>query len=627
MLKLKTATPRWVIVILDLSICLFSLGLAYFIRFDMNTNLKAMRSEWIYNWKEFTAYIVIKLMVFYAFQIHKGLVRYTSTQDAKRILFASMTCTGIFIAISFVRSVFYNTTYLFPSSILLMEFIFSLLFLTGSRFAIKLWYLETIKNPNPPKQILIFGAGSMGIIAKRTIENDQQNSQKILAFLDDNSRLFGNRVEGVKVFSTSELEKLVQENTIDAVIVAIRKPNMESLNHIVDFCLSKGIKVQRVQDPETWVNGELTLKKIRKINIDELLGRKEIHLDQEALGNTLLQQTVLITGAAGSIGSGITREILHYFTGKLILLDQAESPLYDLQQELNVSHQQAQIVFLIGDIRNTHLLDEVFKTHAPSVVFHAAAYKHVPLMENNPLEAISTNIHGTKNLVNISLAHHVKKFVFISTDKAVNPTNIMGASKRIAEMVVQTQHTKGSTQFITTRFGNVLGSNGSVIPLFQKQIDSGGPVLVTDPEVTRYFMTIPEACQLVLEAFVMGSGGEIFVFDMGKSVKIIDLAKKMIRLHGLEPEKDIAIQFTGLRPGEKLYEELLANEEATLPTHHPKILIAKIRSLEEGFTDKLNQLIEAKGSVNEKVKIMKEIVPEYISQNSSFEVLDNLNSQ
>ncbi|NDB34807.1 MAG: polysaccharide biosynthesis protein, partial [Flavobacteriia bacterium] len=517
--------------------------------------------------------------------------------------------------------------YLFPSSILLMEFIFSLLFLTGSRFAIKLWYLETIKNPNPPKQILIFGAGSMGIIAKRTIENDQQNSQKILAFLDDNSRLFGNRVEGVKVFSTSELEKLVQENTIDAVIVAIRKPNMESLNHIVDFCLSKGIKVQRVQDPETWVNGELTLKKIRKINIDELLGRKEIHLDQEALGNTLLQQTVLITGAAGSIGSGITREILHYFTGKLILLDQAESPLYDLQQELNASHQQAEIVFRIGDIRNTHLLDEVFKTHAPSVVFHAAAYKHVPLMENNPLEAISTNIHGTKNLVDISLAHHVKKFVFISTDKAVNPTNIMGASKRIAEMVVQTQHTKGSTQFITTRFGNVLGSNGSVIPLFQKQIDSGGPVLVTDPEVTRYFMTIPEACQLVLEAFVMGSGGEIFVFDMGKSVKIIDLAKKMIRLHGLEPEKDIAIQFTGLRPGEKLYEELLANEEATLPTHHPKILIAKIRSLEEGFTDKLKQLIEAKGSVNEKVKIMKQIVPEFISQNSSFEVLDNLNSQ
>lgn len=627
MLKLKTATPRWVIVILDLSICLFSLGLAYFIRFDMNTNLKAMRSEWIYNWKEFTAYIVIKLLIFYAFQIHKGLVRYTSTQDAKRILFASMTCTGIFIAISFVRSVFYNTTYLFPSSILLMEFIFSLLFLTGSRFAIKLWYLETIKNPNPPKQILIFGAGSMGIIAKRTIENDQQNSQKILAFLDDNSRLFGNRVEGVKVFSTSELEKLVQENTIDAVIVAIRKPNMESLNHIVDFCLSKGIKVQRVQDPETWVNGELTLKKIRKINIDELLGRKEIHLDQEALGNTLLQQTVLITGAAGSIGSGITREILHYFTGKLILLDQAESPLYDLQQELNASHQQAEIVFRIGDIRNTHLLDEVFKTHAPSVVFHAAAYKHVPLMENNPLEAISTNIHGTKNLVDISLAHHVKKFVFISTDKAVNPTNIMGASKRIAEMVVQTQHTKGSTQFITTRFGNVLGSNGSVIPLFQKQIDSGGPVLVTDPEVTRYFMTIPEACQLVLEAFVMGSGGEIFVFDMGKSVKIIDLAKKMIRLHGLEPEKDIAIQFTGLRPGEKLYEELLANEEATLPTHHPKILIAKIRSLEEGFTDKLKQLIEAKGSVNEKVKIMKQIVPEFISQNSSFEVLDNLNSQ
>jgi len=622
MFKFKTATPRWIIVALDLTISLFSLGLAYFIRFDMNTNLKAMKNEWLSNWKEFFIYVAIKLIVFYSFQIHRGLIRYTSTQDAKRILFASLTCTGIFIMISIVRSLVLETTYLFPSSILLMELIISLLLLVGSRFTIKLWYLETIKNPEPPKQVLIFGAGSMGMIAKRTIENDQHNPQKIIGFLDENPRLFGNRVEGLKVFSISELEKLVLGNNVDAVIVAIRNPNIESLNQIVDFCLNYGLRVLRVQDPETWVNGELTLKKISKINIDELLGRKEIHLNQEALGKTLFQQTVLITGAAGSIGSGITREILGHFKGKLVLLDQAESAMYDLQQELNVSQYDAEMVFLIGDIRNSHMLAEVFKSHSPSVIFHAAAYKHVPLMENNPLEAIATNIHGTKNLVDFSLAHNVKKFVFISTDKAVNPTNIMGASKRIAEMYVQAHHAKGVTQFITTRFGNVLGSNGSVIPLFQKQIDNGGPVLVTDPEVTRYFMTIPEACQLVLEAFVMGSGGEIFVFDMGKSVKIIDLAKKMIRLHGLEPEKDIAIQFTGLRPGEKLYEELLANEEATLPTHHPKILIAKIRWLEDSFINQLNSLLAVEGTITEKVKIMKQIVPEFISQNSSFEDLD-----
>jgi FlaA1/EpsC-like NDP-sugar epimerase len=619
MLKLKSATPRWIIVFADLFMSILALGLAYFIRFDMNTNLKAMEDEWVYNWREFLVYVGIKLTVFYVFKIHLGLVRFTSTEDLKRLLSASLTCTLIFIGISAIRSWIFDTTYLFPSSILLMEFIISLLFLTGSRFTLKLWYLESIKNQEPAQKIVIFGAGSMGLIAKRTIENDQLNPQRIVGFLDDNPQLTGKRIDGITVFTSSEIERLHQTHQLEAVVVAIRNPAIDRLNTMVDYCLANAIKIQRVQDPETWVNGELTVKKIRKISIDELLGREEIQLNQDELNRSLTGKTVLITGAAGSIGGGITKELAQHFGGKLILVDQAESPMYDLQQELWDS---PQLEFIIGDIRDGSFLENLFAEHTPNVVFHAAAYKHVPLMEENPQQAITTNILGTKNVVDLSLKFNVEKFVFISTDKAVNPTNIMGASKRIAEMYVQGKKNDGPTAFITTRFGNVLGSNGSVIPLFQKQIDAGGPVLVTDPEITRYFMTIPEACQLVLEAFIMGTGGEIYVFDMGKSVKILDLAEKMIRLHGLEPHKDIAIKFSGLRPGEKLYEELLANEETTLPTHHPKILIAKTRENDAAFQQAFTALIGDQNNLLEKVSIMKKIVPEFISNNSKFETLD-----
>jgi FlaA1/EpsC-like NDP-sugar epimerase len=619
MLKLKSATPRWIIVLVDLFISILALGLAYFIRFDMNTNLKAMEHEWVYNWREFLVYVVIKLMVFYVFKIHLGLVRFTSTEDLKRLLSASLTCTLIFVGISAIRSLVFDTTYLFPSSILLMEFIISLFFLTGSRFTLKLWYLESIKNQEPAQKIVIFGAGSMGLIAKRTIENDQLNPQRIIGFLDDNPKLNGKRIDGITVFTSSEIERLHQTHQLEAVVVAIRNPDIDRLNSMVDYCLANAIKIQRVQDPETWVNGELTVKKIRKISIDELLGREEIQLNQDELNRFLSGKTVLITGAAGSIGSGITKELSQYVGAKLLLVDQSESPMYDLQQELwDYPH----LEFIIGDIRNVSFLENLFAEHTPNVVFHAAAYKHVPLMEENPQQAITTNIQGTKHVVDLSLKFNVEKFVFISTDKAVNPTNIMGASKRIAEMYVQSKKNVGPTAFITTRFGNVLGSNGSVIPLFQKQIDAGGPVLVTDPEITRYFMTIPEACQLVLEAFIMGTGGEIYVFDMGKSVKILDLAEKMIRLHGLEPQKDIAIKFSGLRPGEKLYEELLANEETTLPTHHPKILIAKTRENDADFQDAFTALIGDQNHMLEKVSIMKKIVPEFISNNSKFETLD-----
>jgi FlaA1/EpsC-like NDP-sugar epimerase len=432
----------------------------------------------------------------------------------------------------------------------------------------------------------------------------------------------GNRIDGIKVFDATQLEQLLDTLTIEKVIVAIRKPNPELLRSLVDICLLHQVKIQRVQDPNTWVNGELTPKKIGKIDISELLGRAHIELNQGRLSNDLEGKTVIITGAAGSIGSGIARELTKYNVKNLILLDQAESPLYDLQQELKIDNLDFHIQFKIGDIRNKETINKLFEEFKPHIIFHAAAYKHVPLMEENPYEAISTNIIGTKNLTECAIQYKLEKFIFISTDKAVNPTNIMGASKRIAEMIVQEKNNNGITKFITTRFGNVLGSNGSVIPLFQRQISQGGPVTLTDERITRFFMTIPEACQLVLEAFSMGNGGEIYVFDMGESVRIVDLARKMILLHGLEPDKDIEIKITGLRPGEKLYEELLADSETTLPTHHPKILIAKTRQITDEFEYLMKELMENQSNIMLSVSVMKQIVPEFKSKNSLFQQLD-----
>ena len=622
MLKLKTATPRWIIILIDLIVSIFSLGLAYFIRFDLNTNLYAMKNEWIEHWPEFITYLCIKGLIFYLFGIHKGLVRYTSIQDSQRILKANLSATLIFIIISAIRANAWNTTYLFPSSIILMEFIISLMFLIGSRFVIKLWYIETVKSIETSERVLIYGAGAMGLIAKRTIENDNRIQQKIIGFIDNNQALVGNRIDGIKVYDATQLEQLLDTLTIEKVIVAIRKPNPELLRTLVDICLLHQVKIQRVQDPNTWVNGELTPKKIGKIDISELLGRAHIELNQGRLSNDLDGKTVIITGAAGSIGSGIARELTKYNVKHLILLDQAESPLYDLQQELKIDNLDFHIQFRIGDIRNKETINKLFNEFNPQIIFHAAAYKHVPLMEENPYEAISTNIIGTKNLTECAIQYKLEKFIFISTDKAVNPTNIMGASKRIAEMIVQEKNNNGITKFITTRFGNVLGSNGSVIPLFQRQIAQGGPLTLTDERITRFFMTIPEACQLVLEAFSMGNGGEIYVFDMGESVRIIDLARKMILLHGLEPGKDIEIKITGLRPGEKLYEELLADSETTLPTHHPKILIAKTRQITDEFEPLMEELIEKQSNIMLSVSVMKQIVPEFISKNSLFQQLD-----
>jgi FlaA1/EpsC-like NDP-sugar epimerase len=384
------------------------------------------------------------------------------------------------------------------------------------------------------------------------------------------------------------------------------------------------VEVRKVPSVKSWINGEFSTKQIAQVKIEDLLGRKPIVLNQEAIARELNGKVVLVTGAAGSIGGGLVHQIAQYRPELLVLLDQAESPLYELQFEIQQQYPDCRIEVVMGDIRNRGRMERLFDSFKPSWVFHAAAYKHVPMMEDNPSEAVHTNVRGTKNLVDLAVQHGVYKFVMISTDKAVNPTNVMGASKRISEIIAQFANGQGKTQFITTRFGNVLGSNGSVIPLFKRQIEQGGPVTVTDERVTRFFMTIPEACQLVLEAGVMGNGGEIFVFDMGESVKIIDLAKNMIRLSGLELGKDIEIRITGLRPGEKLYEELLSESENTLPTHHPKILKARIRENDEGLMQLIEQLIASQPETSnmEIVRLMKTIVPEFISNNSEFAILD-----
>ncbi len=624
MLLPKSNTPRWIIIIIDLIISMVALLFAYLIRFDLKADEELIQKEWAILSKSILVYFLVKFIVFYSFKIHKGLVRHTSTEDMRRILLASLTCSGIFVLLGFVRLNFLDGYFMFPTSILLIEFLASTVLLLGSRFAIKLIYLESIKVKEIKDRVIIYGAGISGLITKRTIEKDVNNGQKIIGFIDDNTKLTGNRLEGVTIFPTSQLERLIKEEGVNLVIVAIQDPDKENKKKVVEKCLEHNVEVKKVPSTKSWINGEFSTKQIAKIKIEDLLGRKSISLEDGKVEQELTGGTVLVTGAAGSIGSGLVRQLAGFKLKKIILLDQAESPMYDLHNELKDDFPNVNFEVIIGDIRSVDRMRKLFDVLRPNYVFHAAAYKHVPLMEENPSEAVLTNVLGTRNLVDLANEFGVDKFVMISTDKAVNPTNVMGASKRIAEIYVQRANLENKTKFITTRFGNVLGSNGSVIPLFKRQIDQGGPITVTDERVTRFFMTIPEACQLVLEAGAMGKGGEIFVFDMGESVKIIDLAKKMIQLSGLELGKDIQIQFTGLRPGEKLYEELLAKDEDTLATHHPQILIAKTREEDISQIERVQELVNLFCSQDNEAIVtkMKDIVPEFISNNSQYEKLD-----
>lgn len=617
-------TPRWLVVVVDLCISALSLILAYLMRFDLHADKSLILQEWEILSKSIVFYFGIKFLIYFLFKIHKRVVRHTSTIDIRIIFFSNFIASILFLIAGLVRHFFMDGYFLFPTTVLILEFLFSFTLMVAARFAVKLIYLESVKNQTIERRVLIYGAGISGLVTKRTIEKDTLSEYKIVGFIDDNKKLNGNILEGLKIYHTSKLETLIDAEKIDLVILAIQEPNEENQRKIVNLCFEKNIEIQKVPTAKSWINGEFSTKQIKSIKIEDLLGRSVIQLDEGKIKNELTNKVVLVTGAAGSIGSGMVQQILKYKPEKVILLDNAESAMYDFANELKSNNPYVPIEIVIGDIRHYDRMKRLFEVFKPDYILHAAAYKHVPLMEDNPSEAVLTNVRGTKNLVDLAVEYNAYKFVMISTDKAVNPTNVMGASKRIAEIYAQNKNSLGKTKFITTRFGNVLGSNGSVIPLFKKQIEQGGPVTVTDERITRYFMTIPEACQLVLEASTIGEGGEIFVFDMGESVKIIDLAKKMIKLSGLEVGKDIEIKVTGLRPGEKLYEELLSDGETTLPTHHPKILKAKVQETGERELALIEELIVLFNEQENKriVAKMKEIVPEFKSNNSIYEQLD-----
>lgn len=624
-IKLPTKnTPRWLIFSMDMLIALTALIFAYIVRFD-TVDIPFSKEFEIFK-KGLPVYLVIRGATFYLFGMFKGIIRHTSLEDMKRVFLAVSFGSLVIALVSVAKYAFFDHKFLFPTTVIFAEYFICIFLLVVFRIAVKLIYVEGLKDNKSMVPTLIYGAGIYGLITKHTLEKDTKINSKVIGFIDDNKDIARNRLEGVKIYNTSSLQNVINKYEVKRVIVAIKNPNNQNKRKVIDVCLANGVEVLNVPDPKRWINGEFSSGQIKPIKIENLLGREPIKLDKDLLAEEFRNKKILVTGAAGSIGQEIVKQLTHYEPSKIILLDQAESPLYDLQMELKEKEKLYLTETVIGDIRNLERLENVFRTFKPQIVFHAAAYKHVPLMEENPSEAILTNVKGSKNLVDLAVKYKVEKFVQVSTDKAVNPTNVMGCSKRIAEIYAQAMNSQSDTKFITTRFGNVLGSNGSVIPLFKRQIEAGGPLTVTDKRITRFFMTIPEACQLVLEAGLMGIGGEIFVFDMGESVKIYDLALKMIKLSGLEVGKDIEIKITGLRPGEKLYEELLANDENTLPTHHPQILKAKVRTydfeeisknideLNAMFVDQVNDEIVGK---------MKAIVPEFISNNSQFSKLDD----
>lgn len=617
---LRSITPRWVIFLIDLIICLFSIVFAYYLRFNFKVPVFEIRN---------LVYVVpmvlgVRMLSFIIARTYAGIVRHTSTRDVQRIILVTTIGSALLIIINVVN-LYLRQKYLMPMSVIIIDFITTAFALSFSRLLVKTLFLEFNTPRKKYTSVAIFGTEQFALITKKTLDRDTDSGNKVVAFFDLPSSVLGNKIDGINVYDIHQLENQLKKLEISSLIIARKQVPVEVKQEITDICLNNDVEVKTIPDVSTWINGELSLHQIKNIKIEDLLQRPEIKMDKKHLRKQLADKTILITGAAGSIGSEIVRQLSRYNPRKLILFDQAESPLYDIELELEEKMGFRNFTIVIGDITDEALIEKTFTHYQPELVYHAAAYKHVPMMEKNPAAAIINNVKGTHILADAAQKHGVLKFVMVSTDKAVNPTNVMGASKRIAEIYIQSLNRFEKCRFITTRFGNVLGSNGSVIPRFKRQIEAGGPITVTHPEITRFFMTIPEACQLVLEAGSMGEGGEIFIFDMGESVKIVNLAKRMIQLSGLKLGEDIQIRFTGLRPGEKLYEELLATKENTVPTYHPRIMIAKVREYDfEDINHSINSLLQDidKADNMDIVKQMKEIVPEFISQNSPYEKLD-----
>ena len=629
--------PRWVILLIDLSITTASFSLSYFVvkQFEF---AEILRGHFFW----YTGlYCLISLLVFYFMRIHTGLIRYSNIHDMFRI-FASVFISSLIypIAVALILTYAYNIHSLDVSRVLLVNFFIASSLHIMLRTGVKgIYYQAKHQITGDQKKVLIYGSDNKAVLIKQALFSGNQFIFE--GFVETDLKKVNSSIQQGKVYHKKDLAKLKANNKIDILIIVNEQLENKNTQDIIEACLKLGIKILTVPPSEQWISGKLSLTQLKELKIENLLQREPIVINNSLISGEIRGKRILITGAAGSIGSEIVRQVLTYDPEMVILCDQAESALYEIQLEMEERFPNADIKIFIGNIRNYKRLQIIFNECRPQIIFHAAAYKHVPMMEKHPSEAIFTNVMGSKIVADLAVLYKAEKFVMISTDKAVNPTNVMGASKRIAEIYVQSRNSSAEnvdgtgvsessprTKFITTRFGNVLGSNGSVIPRFREQIIKGGPVTVTDKEITRYFMTIPEAVQLVLEAGTMGEGGEIFIFDMGKPVKINDLAINMIKLAGLVPNKDITIVYTGLRPGEKLYEELLNEKEKTIPTHHEKIKIAKVRSCSHGqILADIQELITICELDDHSmlVKKMKEIVPEFKSKNSEYEKLDLLN--
>ncbi len=629
--------PKWIVLLIDQFIISWSFAVSFFVvrKFEFSDVLRGHFLVYL------GLYCTVSLSVFYLMRIHTGVIRYSNSHDFLRIFSAVLNCTILYwVLISFPVDDLFNITLSEVNSALFINFFVSSTLLILMRVGVK-GFFRAVKNSSsgPRDIVLIYGSDRTSILIKNAVESS--TALFVAGFIDSDYSKVDKYIEQKRVYHPKDILYLKNTYNVTKLLVVTDMLKTESEKAIVETCIELGIRVCTVPPSDEWVYGKLNMKQLQALKIEDLLQREPIVIQTTNILSQLSGKRILITGAAGSIGSEIVRQVMTYYPEMVILCDQAESPLHELQLEIEENFPGVASKIYISNIQNYSRMEALFNDYRPDIVFHAAAYKHVPMMENNPTEAVLTNVLGTKNIADLAIAYNVDKFIMISTDKAVNPTNVMGASKRIAEIYIQalsnrtasgtqidakTASMKGvKTKFITTRFGNVLGSNGSVIPRFRAQIDKGGPVTVTHPDITRYFMTIPEAVQLVLEAGAMGNGGEIFIFDMGKPVKIVDLAYKMIKLAGLIPDQDIKVVFTGLRPGEKLYEELLQQEEHDIPTHHEKIRISKVRTYPYAeVVQNITELIALNQENNELevVRKMKAIVPEYKSKNSRYEDID-----
>lgn len=618
----RYSVPRWLVFTADLTLVFLAFLVAYLLRFNFS-----IPGEWldIFIWQGLIATSVYALFSL-AFRSYCGLLRHATLTDIT-LVFVVTTCSAIVLVLFslFGNWLQWADILAIPQSIILIHYVTVSIILFAGRIFIKMIFRFATGTSMSKKNVLVYGAGELGFVVKRVILSDPRYGFHVSGFIDDDKSKQGKKINGILVYGTSALSaKFIEKNNIESLIFAIKALDVDKKSSVIRKAVNLGLEVLDTPEVDKWVAGQLRMPQFRRVDLEDLLGREPIKLNINLIKKGLAEKTIMITGAAGSIGSEIARQLTSFHCEKVILVDQAETPLFFLQGELREKFLDIRFSIIPADVTNIARMEQIFDEYRPHIVFHAAAYKHVSLMEENPHEAIRVNVGGTRIVTDLAVKYGVEKFVMISTDKSVNPSSVMGASKRLCEKVVQSRAQEGghSTQFIITRFGNVIGSNGSVIPIFARQIENGGPVTVTHPEVYRYFMTIPEACQLVLEAGFMGQGGEIFVFDMGQQVKIADLAKAMIKLSGFIPDKDIQIVYTGLRPGEKLYEELLTDAEMTTSTHHEKIKKALVENIDgKEFLERIDWLLKELYSLCscEVVQVMKDLIPEYHTTNGKFE--------